>query len=167
MIVLSVGLGKGENMDINEIKDYIIKTYPNSNLAFNYAGNKENYNNEQLIKECEDFFYYEKLNWCGCGCPEDAKKVIRDFLSILNITSDAWRFERDKRNELCALRDEAFKNRFGVGAVYDNELLLCLAYALDAAGFTEHGGSIGGAWIDTEGKMFLWLLEQNEELSDE
>ena len=150
-------------MNINYIKDYIIKKYPNSCLASNY---NDSYYDEQLMKECEDFFYYEKLNWCGCGSPDIVKKVIRDFLWILNITSNAWNFDRNKRNKLYKLRDEAFEDRFGVKSVYDNELLLCLAYTLDAAEFTEHGSSIGGAWIDEEGKMFLWLLERNEELDD-
>lgn len=134
-------------MNINEIKDYIIEKYPNSCLAKNY---NSSYYDEQLMEECEDFFYYEKLNWCGCGDPETAKRVIRDYLKIADGNFD------EKRNSL--------KERFGVEYVYDNELLLCLAYALDAAGFTEHGGSVGGAWTGIEGKMFLWLLEHDEEL---
>lgn len=134
-------------MDINEIKDYIIKKYPNSCLAKNY---NNSYCDEQLIRECEDFFYYEKLNWCGCGDPEAAKMVIRDYLKIVDGNYD------EKKNGL--------RERFCVEYVYDNELLLCLAYALDAVGFTEHGSSIGGAWTDREGKMFLWLLEHNEDL---
>lgn len=39
-----------------------------------------------------------------------------------------------------------------------NELLLCLDYALDAAGFTDHGSSIGGAWITKKREMFLNIL---------
>lgn len=150
-------------MNVNDIKDYIIKKYPNSCLASNY---NEYYCDEQLIKDCEDFFYYEKLKWCGCGSPDTVKKVIRDFLWILNITSNAWNLNKKNRDELYKLRDEAFEDRFGVKSVYDDELLLCLAYTLDAAEFTEHGSGIGGAWIDEEGKMFLWLLERNEELDD-
>lgn len=136
---------------LNEIKDYIIKKYPNSCLAYN--AKNHDYYEEELMEECENFFYYEKLNWCGCGCPEDAKRVIRDYLKIVSYKSDKKR--------------EGLKERFGVEYVYDNELLLCFAYAMDAAGFTEHGSSIGGAWIDTEGEMFLWLLERNEELNNE
>ena len=137
-------------MNVNEIKDYIIKKYPDSCLAYNYK--EEYYYDERLIEECEDFFYYEKLKWCGCGTPEIAKKVIRDYLEIVNNDSDK------KCDEL--------KKRFGVEYVYDNELLLCLAYALDAAKFTEHGSSVGGAWLADEGKMFLWLLKHNEELDN-
>lgn len=137
-------------MNVNEIKNYIIKKYPDSCLAYNY--NEKYYYDERLIKECEDFFYYEKLNWCGCGDPETAKRVIRDYLEIVDNNSD------EKRKEL--------KNRFGAEYVYDNELLLCLAYTLDAVEFTEHGSSVGGAWLADEGKMFLWLLKHNEELDE-
>ena len=151
-------------MNVNEIKDYIIKKYPDSCLAENIK--HYNYYGKELMEACEDFFYYEKLHWCGCGQPEKAKKVIKDFLSILNIVSDEWKLPSKEQDELYRLRREAFKNRFGVEYIYDNELLLCFAYAMDAAGFTEHGGGIGGAWIDTEGEMFLWLLEHNEELND-
>lgn len=149
-------------MNVNEIKDYIIKKYPNSCLAYN--SKNHDYYEEELIKECEDFFYYEKLKWCGCGNPEKAKKVIRDFLNILYTDS------KDKENDWmtrCKNQEFMIENRFDVRSIYGNELLLCLAYTLDAAEFTEHGSSIGGAWITEEGKMFLWLLEQNEELDED
>lgn len=134
--------------NVNEIKDYIIKTYPESCLAYNY---NDSYSEELLIEECEDFFYYEKLNWCGCGDPDMAKTVIRDYLEVVKAKFDS---------------KVDFKEKFGVISVYDNRLLLCLAYALDAAGFTEHGSSISGAWLTNEGKMFLWLLEQNKDIDE-
>lgn len=137
-------------MDINYIKDYIIKNYPDSCLAHNCA-------NISYVdpEECEDFFYYEKLNWCGCGLPDVAKMTVRDFLWALHGDVDHWE-----------KREERFLEKFGVKDVYENNLLLCLAYALDAAELTEHGGSIGGAWLTEEGRMFLWLLEQNEDLKE-
>lgn len=134
-------------MNVNEIKDYIIKTYPDSCLAYNY---NSSYYEELLIEECEKFFYYEKLNWCGCGDPDIAKRVVRDYLEVINNKFDS---------------DVTFEKKFGVDLVYDNDLLLCLAYTIDAAGFTEHGSSISGAWLTDEGKMFLWLLQQNKELN--
>lgn len=153
-------------MELNTIKDYIIKNYTDSCLAHNYPGNEEYYDEctEELIEECEKFFYYEKLHWCGCGCPDAAKKVVRDFLRIIDViykdeTSD-WKFTYESKKKL-------MKERFNVESVYDNELFLCLAYTMDAAGFTEHGSSIGSAWLSEEGKMFLYLLEQNKELDDE
>ena len=152
-------------INLTVIKDYIIKKYPDSCLAHNYPGNEGYYAvcEDELIKECIDFFYYEKLHWCGCGSPEMAKIVIRDFLNILN------EYYIDKENEWeikWKNEKEMMKERFGVESVYDNELLLCFAYAMDAAGFTEHGSSIGGAWISEEGRMFLWLLERDEELEE-
>lgn len=133
-------------MNLNIIKDHIIKTYPESCLAYNY---NDSYYEELLIEECEDFFYYEKLHWCGCGDPDAAKEVIRDYLEVVNKKFDS---------------DADFYDKFGVKYVYDDKLLLCLAYTLDAAGFTDHGSSIGGAWLTDEGKMFLWLLEQNKDI---
>lgn len=151
---------KKTTMDVNSIRDYIIKTYPDCCLAENILRLKNNYGEEDLIEACEDFFYYEKLNWCGCGNPEAVKTVVRDFLRIIYDYSEDPLVSQSRWDR----RGNNFQERFGARSVYDNELLLCLAYALDAAEFTDHGSSIGGAWIDTEGKMFLWLLNQNKEL---
>lgn len=157
---------KEQEMNLTKIKDYIIKKYPDSCLTTNYQNNKNYYDEceEELIEECTNFFYYEKLNWCGCGSPEIAKIVIRDFLKILDTDMKDkdidWQIRSEKKHKM-------MKERFGVDSVYDNELLLCFAYAMDAAEFTKHGSSIGGAWISDEGKMFLWLLERDEELKEE
>ena len=78
-----------------------------------------------------------------------AKEVIRDYLEVVKAKFDS---------------NIDFEDKFGVKFVYDDKLLLCLAYTLDAAGFTDHGSSIGGAWLTDEGKMFLWLLEQNRDI---
>ena len=43
---------------------------------------------------------------------------------------------------------------------------MALAYAMDAAGFTDHGSSIGGAWLTDEGKMFLFVLRNNKEVEE-
>lgn len=153
-------------INLTVIKDCIIKKYPDSCLACNYTRNPGYYDvcEDDLIEECIKFFYYEKLNWCGCGAPYIAKRVIRDFLNTLNVIymdeSNDWKLKSKKL-------DEMMKERFGVESIYDNELLICFAYAMDAAEFTEHGSSIGGAWISDEGRMFLWLLERDEELEED
>lgn len=135
--------------DINEIKKFIVEKYPDSCLAFNSLNH--NYSDDELIGECEDFFYYEKLNWCGCGDPEIAKRCIRDYFRIIES------FGNDDF-------EERLKNRFGVESIYDNELLLCLTYALDAAEFIEHGSIINCSWLTEEGKMFLYVLNENKDL---
>ena len=90
-------------MDIAYITDYIIKNYPDSCVANNY----DNIPYVEL-EELEDFFYYEKLKWCGCGDPDTAKITIRDFLWTLY--TDHW--ER---------RAERLLEKFGVENVYKNK----------------------------------------------
>ena len=147
-------------MNLKEIINYIINHYPNSCLATNY---REGYITDISLEECEDFFYYEKLNFCGCGSPSTAKICIRDYLKMLN---DFFEGKEDFEEKYKQKRDNLQK-RFGVTSTYDSELLLCLAYTLDAAGFTEHGSSIGSAWLTKEGKIFLWLLERDEDLCED
>jgi len=93
-------------------------------------------------------YWYNKLQWCGCGDPEDALEEISKYLKALQD------FEH---------RQARFEEYFGVKTVYDNHLLLCLAYALDAAEFTEHGTSILGAWLEKDGRYFLYAIEKAKE----
>lgn len=147
-------------MTVKEIAEHIIKNYEDSCLAYN--SRHHDYSDEELAKECEAYFYHEKLNWCSCGDPEAAKRCIRDYLDIINL-------DYDNREQFMAAYEQKqadMKKRFGATYVYDNELLLCLAYAMDGAGFTEHGSSIGGAWLTDEGKMFLFLLKTDKELDE-
>lgn len=141
--------------DVNNIADYIIRNYDHSCLAFN---GKES---GDLRQDCEDFFYFEKLNWCGCGAPVDVKREILKYFSILE-----WWSSDTHNDHLYNEKCKRYREAFGVDSVYDNPLLLALAYSMDAAGFTEHGSSIGGAWLTTEGEMFLYVLEHNPEISE-
>ena len=146
-------MSNNKELTIDKIKSYIIKNYPQSCLAVNDA--LGSLIADEIFKDCEDFFYYEKLHWCGCGSSELAKRCVRDYLNILSI-----KFYDRKKAKL-----ELFSN-FGEFTVCDNPLLLCLAYSLDAAKLTTHGSSIEGAWLTDEGEMFLWLLNKNKELND-
>lgn len=122
-------------LNVNKIAEYIIGHYPESCLAENIKMGHR-YDETELMEECKHFFYYEKLGWCGCGCPEDAERCVLNLLSEIKVkTAD----------------------------VYADDLLLCLAYTLDHAGLLEHGTSIGGAWLTEEGKMYLYLLENSPE----
>ena len=137
-------------MNVTDIKDYIIAHYPDSCLAYNYT---DSYSEEQLIEVCEEFFYYEKLKWCGCGDPDTAKQIVKNYLTAI----------KNRRMD----NSESLRKYFNVRSVYDNDLLLCLAYTIDAAEFTEHGTSIGGAWLTDTGEMFLWLLNHNKSLDEQ
>lgn len=153
----------GGNMEAKEYKvsdivDHIISNYPESCLAYNIGDNKNNIEyKEYLYDDCLEFFYNEKLNWCSCGQPEVAQLEIRKYLQILydDYIDDSTDF--DPYYKRCRAR---FRAVYGddVDSIYRNPLLLCLAYALDGAEFTEHGGGIGSAWLTDEGFMFLKIL---------
>ena len=44
----------------------------------------------------------------------------------------------------------------------DGMLGLSYLYVLDSHGLTEHGGSIGGSWLTTEGEAVLALLKSRD-----
>ena len=133
---------------LNKIADYIIQKYPDSCLAHN---GKDDF---RLQEDIQNFFYYERLGWCGCGDPEAVMREICKYLYIVHF--------HNGYDELC----KKFKEAFGVEDIYGNPLLMALAYAMDAAGFTDHGSSIGGAWLTDEGKMFLYVLRNNKEIGE-
>lgn len=42
----------------------------------------------------------------------------------------------------------------------DEELRTAMLWLVDAAGFSEHGGSVGGAWLSERGRQVLELLRE-------
>lgn len=150
--------------ELQEIKKYVISHYPDSCFTENdkmghYPDGADDFFTNELLKALIDHYYYEVLNWCGCGNPELAQEVVLRYLKIQN----DWHKSKEDSEKLSA----KYKRIFGVYSIYDNPLLLTLAYSLDAAGLTEHGSSIGSAWLTDDGEKFLYLLEHNKELSFE
>ena len=90
------------------------------------------------------YYYYEKLEWCGCGCPGEAMRQVAMYLEARSLEYPA--------------NDAKMKEYFDGGD--DNCLVLCLAYELDRAGFTEHGSSIYSCWLTDDGKYFLWAIQE-------
>ena len=128
------------NEKIKEISDYLMKKDPE-----NF---KDYYNYTEDLGAIIGYYYFEKLKWCGCGRPGDAMRTVAKFLKTIS--------DRD------AYFETGFKETFGTEMIYDNELLICLAYSLDAAGFTEHGTSIYSAWPTQDGEYFLYAIEEAE-----
>lgn len=128
------------------IKDYIVKNYPESCLSININEFGNDYDKHDLLEECIKFFYYDKLDWCGCGRMEEAWKLIRDYLRIVSN----------------GCNEQELNERFGVKYICDDTLLMCLAYSLDAdrVKLTSHGGSINRPHLTQEGAYFLWLLRE-------
>lgn len=82
---------------------------------------------------------FNLFDFCPCGAPWEVATYIRDYLT--EISKD-----RDKRDNL--KQDAAY---------------WMAAYLCDAHGLTEHGGSVGGAWITEYGKWWLEKLKSYEE----
>ena len=125
---------------LQEITDYLLKKDPDNFHEY--------YDYEPDLIAIIKYFYYERLNWCGCGNPEDAMLSIAKFLEA---RSGEW-----------GEREEKMMATYGTNKLWENELLLCLAYTMDAAGFTEHGGSIYSCWTDKDGEYFLWAIREAE-----
>ena len=93
------------------------------------------------------YYYYEKLGWCGCGTPADALEAVAEYLQSVTLK------EIDERNAY-------YKDHYGCDRLWNNKLLMCLAYTLDNAGFTDHGSSINWCWLTDDGEYFLWAINQ-------
>ena len=84
-------------MKLSEIAEFVVEKYPDCCMAVNNVvskGCREEWYEEYLIDELIDFFSFEIMNMCGCGCPEDTHDMIR---IVLNIRED--RFEKDIKYE--------------------------------------------------------------------
>lgn len=76
-----------------------------------------------------------ELGWCGCGDNERVDELMLRYLDSV----PSW--ERPA-SDLSA----------------DEHLLL--AYVADSAGWTEHGGSVGGAWLTPSGELVRSRLRE-------
>ena len=84
-------------MRLSEIAEFVVEKYPDCCMAVNNVvskGCREEWYEEYLIDELIDFFSFEIMNMCGCGCPKDTYDMIR---IVLNIRED--RFEKDIKYE--------------------------------------------------------------------
>jgi hypothetical protein len=88
------------------------------------------------------FDLWHDWNFCGCGANEDVLALVRDRLRAIN----------DERTEATPPGDDP--------------LAWLLAYVLDSADLTEHGGSVGYAWLTDKGKEVLAVLERHGDLND-
>lgn len=82
---------------------------------------------------------------CGCGNPDLVWATIRDYLK----EREDWANDRIEWKPLETGKD------------------YLLAYLMDHFGLTEHGGSVGGAWLTVEGERTLRYLEELFELLGE
>lgn len=86
-----------------------------------------------------DARWFEEMNFCGCGCPEETQEWLAAVLDAIKARSDS-RYTRDDVQAAIGLNENA---------------AYFVLYALDAMGLTDHGGSVGGCWLTTEGERLL------------
>lgn len=143
-------------MKLSEIAEFIVEHNPDCCMAVNHEilkGCRENWYEESLVDTLMNYYMYEELWLCGCGCPEYTYEVIRRYLHI-----------RDSRFENHLNYEDVCK-MYKINLHIDNDdsiqygLLQFMMYALDQCGFTEHGSSIGGCWITDKGGRLLTVLD--------
>lgn len=83
--------------------------------------------------------------FCGCGSPDAACRALRDLLAVHDLEDDRY--------------DAMVK------LLPDEGLRYLTLYTLDHFDLTEHGGSVGGAWLTDKGRMVLAAL--NAEAGDD
>lgn len=124
---------------------------------------------EAAYETYAEYIYFEKMKFCGCGIPEDMRdafikstRALRECWAVIRSTESAFsiaRTEADRAKDKAAW-DKLYADIADIWGPSDLNRYLCW-YVLDAAGLTEHGGSVPG-WLTPEGERFA-----AEKLSDE
>lgn len=94
-----------------------------------------------LITGCLNYL----MNWCQCGNPEDVTGAIMQYLEI---TGSDERFDFEGNDES------------------RRKLWFFLAYIADYLEWTDHGGSVGGAWLTDIGKEALRRYSGKAEIGE-
>jgi hypothetical protein len=92
------------------------------------------------------------LGWCGCGDQDRLVELLVSYLGALTLRDGASTLPDAERR---ALWDESYRRVDALGS----DVAMLLGWACDRAGWTEHGSSIGGAWLTDKGRRTLTELE--------
>lgn len=129
---------------------------------------------EEQRKKFINEFYFEKLNFCGCGSPCEVLYVIKNLLNVIKINKDRWKLPDYNKNsyKYYDLHQSEIIQCFNLkndntndGEYSINEgVIQCFLNVLNNVDVLEHGSSIGGSWLTKYGEQ---LLEYLNELNDE
>lgn len=104
---------------------------------------------------------------CGCGCPEDATRLVYDVLQAM---SERW--VEGRKHDLFVAGDrpalEAVWKRYAerIKALLPTSgVEYFVLYLFDHWGLTEHGGGVGGCWLTDKGQAVLDAL--GREIADD
>jgi hypothetical protein len=84
-------------------------------------------------------FFQDDMDWCACGMPDAAARLVLELLRACPFYDNRLRVE-----QLLPCR----------GVEY------FVLYGLASADLIEHGGSVGGSWLTEKGKEVLASLEE-------
>lgn len=83
--------------------------------------------------------FYDDMNFCGCGSPEDAYELVHDLLKWTPFyENEHWRVAQE------------FVGSRGAWHI--------VLYVMTYGGLITHGGSVGGSWITNKGRWAVWAL---------
>lgn len=94
-----------------------------------------------------------QLGWCECGNPEDMDRMMLAYLTNLH--------------ERATTRKGEGPPHFGYRPTPDlsPDAEMLIQYVADSLDWTEHGGSVGGAWLSDDGREALAHLTAGDQLS--
>jgi hypothetical protein len=96
----------------------------------------------------------DELGFCACGSPEETIDFIAEILKVFKWYADSI---KDINDNLDRYYDE--KESKLVALCGNEKSVYFIKYFLDSKRFLEHGGSIGGSWITSDGLEWLELYE--------
>lgn len=110
-------------------------------------------------KELHDF-YFDELEWCGCGDPEGVLQFMAKVLDLAKCRFEAARNEPPFHTggDYDRLSDEFFQ-LVGEDTPF-REMGLSYLYVLGAHELTEHGSNIRGSWITEKGERVLEAIQR-------
>jgi hypothetical protein len=98
-------------------------------------------------------FYFDELNWCACGAPEEALDLLQKVLATFH--------EREISEDEAGPKWKRFHEIIEslLGKPLHGGLFWSYLYTLDAAGLLEHGSNVSGSWLTPKGRDILAALE--------
>lgn len=102
------------------------------------------------MEELDDL-YFGKMGMCGCGRPNDVKKLIHYLID-----------NQEKRGRDEISFEEMQSNRMSIIRETDSDVIFEFVFHyLNDKGIMEHGNSVYGSWLTPKGKRFFELLSED------
>lgn len=128
--------------------------FKNNGLEFD----KDNTDHIELVTEILGIFYFDILNFCGCGMPEKSCDYLLALLSLYYIG------EKDKGFLTPRLFGGDFVVDMKLKYNLSDERLDFILKLLDSYEMTEHGSGVYGSWLTGYGMLVKNLLQIRKDL---